>query len=363
MAEQTKKRKIGEDRVSRHFTKKKMGLFFGYKGTRFSGLQINPDVLSIEQVLEEAIYKAGGISEDNHGDLKKVSWNRAARTDKGVHALANVVALKMNPETTVDEINAQLPEDIRAFKIERVAKSFHSKNMCSSRFYVYLCPSYLFKSFADPCLFATQDYDQLVQFKCSADTITRVNSILSKYVGTLNYHNFTTRKNPKDPSCYRYIMSFECQRALEVDGVEFLELVVHGQSFMMHQIRKMVGTMLAVYHNFISIDEMSVEGLFSLKVFGVPMSPGLGLFLHKCVFDLYNVKLQSMGGNRGLFHCDDIANLIEEFKESQIYPQIAGTEKETKQFFEWARDNLFTRINWEYRLDSRDRPANESDSL
>jgi tRNA U38,U39,U40 pseudouridine synthase TruA len=39
----------------------------------------------------------------------------------------------------------------------------------------------------------------------------------------------------------RYIISFGTGKKLTYDGVEFLELLVEGQSFMIHQIRKMIG--------------------------------------------------------------------------------------------------------------------------
>ena len=48
-----------------------------------------------EGELEAAIARAGGISEANAGDFGKVQWTRAARTDKGVSAVGQVVALKM----------------------------------------------------------------------------------------------------------------------------------------------------------------------------------------------------------------------------------------------------------------------------
>ena len=40
-------------------------------------------------------YKAGGIADCNYHDFHKISWTRAARTDKGVHATGNVVSFKM----------------------------------------------------------------------------------------------------------------------------------------------------------------------------------------------------------------------------------------------------------------------------
>ena len=40
--------------------------------------------VAIEQELETAIFKAGGILESNLGSLEKIKWMRSSRTDKGV---------------------------------------------------------------------------------------------------------------------------------------------------------------------------------------------------------------------------------------------------------------------------------------
>ena len=58
----------------------------------------NPETSTIEGVLEDAIVKAGGISELNALNLQKVGWGRCARTDKGVHAAAQIITLKVSYE-------------------------------------------------------------------------------------------------------------------------------------------------------------------------------------------------------------------------------------------------------------------------
>lgn len=56
------------------------------------GLQIQRDQPggTVEDVLQKAIYASGAILSSNYGDLHKIGWTRSSRTDKGVHALANV---------------------------------------------------------------------------------------------------------------------------------------------------------------------------------------------------------------------------------------------------------------------------------
>jgi hypothetical protein len=56
----------------------------------------NANAKTIEQALFEAICRAGGVSKANSEALKKVGWARAARTDKGVHAVGQIVSLKIS---------------------------------------------------------------------------------------------------------------------------------------------------------------------------------------------------------------------------------------------------------------------------
>lgn len=44
-----------------------------------------------------------------------------------------------------------------------------------------------------------------------------------------------------DMSANRYIMDFTCEKAFVDEGMEFAIMRVKGQSFMLHQIRKMIG--------------------------------------------------------------------------------------------------------------------------
>ncbi len=54
------------------------------EGTRLGLVWLIYICPAIEDELEQAIYKAGGIIESNFGNLSKISWARSSRTDKGV---------------------------------------------------------------------------------------------------------------------------------------------------------------------------------------------------------------------------------------------------------------------------------------
>lgn len=55
----------------------------------------------------------------------------------------------------------------------------------------------------------------------------------------------------KDPSAQRYILECKCSEPFEIDGAKFVKVVLLGQSFVLHQIRKMIG--LAIQVNRVSL--------------------------------------------------------------------------------------------------------------
>lgn len=176
-------------------------------------------------------------------------------------------------------------------------------------------------------------------YRLSPERLSQINATLEKYQGTFNFHNYTVRKSPNDPSAKRHIKSFVSQRSpssktetgtFEIGGTEWLSIKVHGQSFMMHQIRKMVGMAALVVRCGCTPDRIT-ETLGRDVVVAVPKAPGLGLLLEHPVFDTYNEQ-RAAKFDRPPIGFAKYDKEMGEFKEREIYQRIY-TEEEKDHVF------------------------------
>lgn len=181
--------------------------------------------------------------------------------------------------------------------------------------------------------FAHKDRDaQDETYRLSAETLRRVNGLLARYKGTHNFHNFTSQKGPREPSAQRYVLDMFCEEPFERDGLEFAVIKVTGQSFMTHQIRKMVGLVVAIAKGYAPEDVL--ERSWGEAKVDVPKAPGLGLVLERVHFERYNRRF----GNDGLHEPLDWAREEAEaaaFKEQHIYPTIVSTERHERSMAQW----------------------------
>ena len=56
---------------------------------------MNPGVKTIQAEIEKALFSAEAIAPINYGFPKKYGWSNSARTDKGVHAAAQVCSARV----------------------------------------------------------------------------------------------------------------------------------------------------------------------------------------------------------------------------------------------------------------------------
>ncbi len=154
--------------------------------------------------------------------------------------------------------------------------------------------------------------------------LARVRSSLSRFEGSHKFHNYTIEKTFKDPAAMRVMKSFKVgEKPIVIGDTEWLSLKVHGQSFMMHQIRKMVSMVALIVR--CGCHEGRLQDSYMANKVSIPKAPALGLLLERPVFDKYNEKLEQLGREKIDFSRHE--KEMEEFKQREIYKRIFRGEE------------------------------------
>ncbi|KAI8376455.1 pseudouridine synthase [Radiomyces spectabilis] len=337
--------------VEPRLPKKKVALLLGFNGTGFQGMQINPTARSIESEVFEALCKAGAVSQNNAVDPKKVQLMRAARTDKGVHAAGNIISLKMIVEDPdiVKKVNSHLSEQIRVWGFVETQRSFHAKNMCDSRVYEYLLPTYAFMKPAKKeyytaptsetdlritsnvndevryvALSTKEEMAEKYTYRISPENLDNFRKAMACFQGTHNFHNYTIGQSYTDKSSNRYMISIQVDDPFCIHGMEWLSIKLHGQSFMLHQIRKMISMALLTVRSETPLS--IIPKTFASAKVNIPKAPALGLLLERPIFTVYNRKVEEKG-ERQQIDFDVYKDTIDDFKKRWIYDKIFENEK------------------------------------
>ncbi|KAI8975989.1 pseudouridine synthase [Pilobolus umbonatus] len=333
--------------------KKKVALLVGFNGSKYQGMQINPNAYTVETVLFDALCKTGAVSKLNSIDASKVQLQRAARTDKGVHASSNLISLKMICEDPdlVKNLNSVLPEEIRVWGYVDTQRSFHAKTKCDSRQYEYLFPTYALEQLEKKELkeargsesdvvvrkpggskeyFVTPTSQlKLLHYRIDSPRLNRFKELMSLFKGTHNFHNYTLGKSDKDRSARRHLFDIQVGDPFVINGMEWVSVQLHGQSFMLHQIRKMMSMgIISVRTN--TSSNLLLQSFQPPKI-NIPKAPALGLLLDRPVFHHYNNQMKELKAHPPI-DFSIYEDEINEFKERKIYTHIFNQEIRNHEF-------------------------------
>lgn len=349
--------------------KRKYALCISYLGTKYQGLQINPGAETVERELERALFLAGGIIEANYGFMQKVQWTRAARTDRGVHAITQCCAIKLlvpieGRALFIQQVNSFLPDDVTLQTLTKVTKGFNAKGHCTRREYHYMLPSFVVMpvheanaalteaftrqgpvvgagyegGFVDPHSsrsLGRQHIESLrphfASFRINPEQLATLRSALATYEGTHSYHNFTTGKDASEANSKRYMTSFTAATPFvdPASGVEWILLSVLGQSFLFNQIRKMVAVAVDITRG--AAAQGSLELAFTAERMDVPLAPALGLYLNQVFFDGHNSKQRRETDRDQKIAADKVAAKEEDEEED-------GDDPAKREEIDWYAD-------------------------
>ncbi len=197
-----------------------------YLGTRYGGWQMQANVLSVQQVVEEALAQMFQQSVRVHG---------AGRTDAGVHADAQRahvdVPFEIPPRGLVLGLNQLLPHDVRVTAVEPVGDDFHARFATKSKTYAYRIWN---AEVAD--VFAAETHAHVAQ---QLD-VAAMHDAAQMLVGTHDFKPFTVA-DPEVSSTIRTIRSIAVVR----EGHRII-LTVTADGFLRSMVRRIAGSLIEI---------------------------------------------------------------------------------------------------------------------
>jgi tRNA pseudouridine38-40 synthase len=211
-----------------------MGRYFmevSYKGTNYSGFQVQHNANSIQAEIEKAL--------EIYFKLK-FELTGSSRTDAGVHALQNFfhfnASVKINDE--VYNLNAILPPDIVIRKIYEVGPDAHCRFDAISREYHYYIYQYKDPFLQDRAYYYPYTLDPGLLHKAAKEIMNHV-----------DFTSFSKRNTQ--------VRSFLC-KIVESEWVKERDCMVYkikANRFLRGMVKGLVGTMLQVGREKLTVEE------------------------------------------------------------------------------------------------------------
>ena len=250
---------------------KNFKLTIQYDGTRYSGWQIQKKEDTVQGLLKECVQKII--------KSKNVNVLGSGRTDAGVHSLGQVVNFEintnMNGTNIKNAINANLPKDIRVTSSEIVDKNFNSRFSAKKREYLYMI-----KNSVSPFDYR---YYHLHKYDINVDLLNECAAIV---LNNNNFSNFCKHSQDMDNYLCSIDYSFWKMDSCENNSGEYiLKYRIRANRFLHHMVRMLVGTMLEVSKDHITIKDF--ENLFKKDANRnkVLTAPSKGLYLFKVYYE------------------------------------------------------------------------------
>ena len=235
-------------------------LVIEYDGTPFAGWQRQANARSVQEAVEDAIQAFCS---------HPVRIGCAGRTDAGVHAAHQVAHVDLDkewrPDTIRDATNAHLkPEPVAILSAERVEDRFCARRSARARHYLYR----ILNRRAPPAL----DAARVWHVPRPLDAVA-MHEAAQALVGRHDFTTFRAAECQAD-SPVRTLDRLDVERTAE-------EIRIHAsaRSFLHHQVRSMVGTVVQVGAGRWSVEAVRKALEARERARCGPIAPACGLYL------------------------------------------------------------------------------------
>ncbi|MEE1238401.1 MAG: tRNA pseudouridine(38-40) synthase TruA [Acutalibacteraceae bacterium] len=240
---------------------KRILLTISYDGTAYHGWQVQPNGITVQETVQNALYKL--LDE-------RPALTGCSRTDAGVHAREFCCHLDCDekfPENAfLKGLDALLPEDISVKAVREVPPDFHARYNAKGKTYAYYI---LNNTASDPFL---SRYTWKIERSLDLE---RMNAFCKEIIGSHDFFAFSASGRTVEDTV-RTVS--ECYAVRENDKV-ILKITADG--FLYNMVRIIVGTAVAVSDG--KIEPSFTKEIFALKnrALAGQTAPPQGLFLEK----------------------------------------------------------------------------------
>ena len=205
---------------------RRIKLVVSYDGTAYCGWQLQPNGVTIEEVLNQALSSL--LKED-------IQVIGASRTDSGVHAMGNVAVFDTESRIPGDKIcfalNQRLPDDVRIQASEEVPLTFHPRKANCVKTYEY---KILNRKIDMPL---QRLYSYFCYFNLDLEKMQKAASYL---IGEHDFKSFCTVRTQAEETV-RTIYSLDITKVNDL-----ITIRISGSGFLYNMVRIIAGTLVKI---------------------------------------------------------------------------------------------------------------------
>lgn len=243
---------------------RKILLTLRYDGTDYHGWQVQPNGITVQERLQDAVEAVFG---------SRLGVTGCSRTDSGVHAYMFCCHINVDSaipcEKIVKALNVHLPFDIAVCDCIDVDGEFHARYSSKGKNYIYKMYD---SDVRDPFLAGHALY-----YKAKLDA-ELMNEAARKFIGTHDFSSFCSSGSSVESNVRTVTESF-----VEREG-KLVTFNVTANGFLYNMVRIMVGTLIRVSEGAILPDD--IEAIIDAKNRSLagPTAPAHGLYLNKVLY-------------------------------------------------------------------------------
>lgn len=243
----------------------KVLLTLRYIGTQYHGWQVQPNGVTVQETLQDALERVSGI---------RPSVTGCSRTDAGVHAYRFYCTTdkpeRMTCEKLLQALNAVLPSDVSVIACREVDDTFHPRYSAHGKRYVYRIHNGAVRNpFEDPySLWVRSPLDE-----------KDMDAVAKLFVGTHDFSAFCSAGSSVKDKVRTVKRS-----TVERQG-DLITYTVEADGFLYNMVRIFVGTILDVTAGRLSEEDVKTALKTGNRDLAGATAPAQGLFLDEVWYE------------------------------------------------------------------------------